>query len=422
MQGFADLIAVGLRSRGHQVQELTAPVLLARLALGHGPLSNNSRLPGSSSLANHSPFANRSSLANYGSLANHSSPPNHGLLASHSSLAKWLGYLDRFVLFPALLWLRALAMPTDSLCVFSDQALGPWIPLFKSRPHIVHCHDLLALEAAMHQQSFHQLGRTGQLFQGWIRHGFRQARCFLSVSQATCAALERQLQRQPLMSAVLYNPLPSHFSPMPQSEVEVAMARDLPALGRQLFLLHIGRAWYKNRLGLLAVWEQLQILQSPVDLVLVGAADPAMREWISQRPELECRIHILDRASDSLLVVLYNQAAALLFPSHAEGFGWPILEALACGCPVVTTDAAPMTEVGGQAASYIPPCPPRLRDQPRWARLAAQQVQAVLQRSPAEKAEAMRQGFSQAHRFQYERWLDQLEAHYQRCLALQARS
>jgi glycosyltransferase involved in cell wall biosynthesis len=249
-------------------------------------------------------------------------------------------------------------MPTDSLCVFSDQALGPWIPLFKSRPHIVHCHDLLALEAAMHQQSFHQLGRTGQLFQGWIRHGFRQARCFLSVSQATCAALERQLQRQPLMSAVLYNPLPSHFSPMPQSEVEVAMARDLPALGRQLFLLHIGRAWYKNRLGLLAVWEQLQILQSPVDLVLVGAADPAMREWISQRPELECRIHILDRACDSLLVVLYNQAAALLFPSHAEGFGWPILEALACGCPVVTTDAAPMTEVGGQAASYIPLCPP----------------------------------------------------------------
>jgi glycosyltransferase involved in cell wall biosynthesis len=377
MRGFADLIAVGLRSRGHRVQELTAPVLLARLALGHSPL------------------------------------------AKHSSLTKWLGYLDRFVLFPPLLWLRALTLPAATLCVFSDQALGPWIPLFKSRPHIVHCHDFLALEAAMHHQSFHQLGCTGQLFQCWIRRGFRQARCFLSVSQATRSALERQLQRQPLMSAVLYNPLPSHFFPLPQSEVAAAMARALPALGRQLFLLHIGRTWYKNRLGLLAVWEQLQILHSPVHLVLVGAADPAMREWIGQRPELECRIHILDRASDSLLVALYSQAAALLFPSHAEGFGWPILEALACGCPVVTTDAAPMTEVGGQAASYIPPCPPRLQDQPRWARLAAQQVQALLQRSPAEKAEAMRQGFSQAHRFQYERWLDQLEAHYQSCLALQ---
>ena len=94
MRGFADLIAVGLRSRGHLVQELTAPVLLARLSLGHG------------------------------------------------ALAKWLGYLDQFVLFPPLLWLRALALPTASLFVFSDQALGPWIPILKSRPHIVHCRNL----------------------------------------------------------------------------------------------------------------------------------------------------------------------------------------------------------------------------------------------------------------------------------------
>ena len=371
MRTFGDQIAVGLRARGHQVQELTAPVIFARLARRHGVVT------------------------------------------------KWLGYLDKFVLFSPLLWLRAWALPANSLCVFADQALGPWISLLKSRPHIVHCHDLLALEAAMHQQPFHQLGFTGRIYQRWIRHGFRQARCFLSVSQATRTSLERQLQRQPLLFAVLHNPLPSRFAPLPASEAAAEVNRALPCLGRQPFLFHIGSSWYKNRLGLLAIWEQLQILQVPVHLVLVGAADCALEEWIRQRPELRFRIHILDQASDALVVAFYSQAAALLFPSHAEGFGWPILEALACGCPVVTTDAAPMTEVGGQAASYVPLYPLNPQAQVDWARIAAQQVQAVLQRSPAEQLAVRQQGFDQAHCFQYKRWLDQLEVHYQRALAVQ---
>ena len=371
MRAFAEQIADGLRSRGHTLQQLTAPVRLGRLA------------------------------------------------GRHRVLAKWLGYLDQFVLFPPLLWWRARTLPPGTLCVFADQALGPWIPLLKSRPHIVHCHDLLALEAAMQHQPFHRLGRTGRLYQRWIRRGFRQARCFLSVSHATSSALAMQLQRQPLLSAVLHNPLPTRFTPMPASEAAAAVDRALPGLGRQPFLFHIGVNWYKNRLGLLAIWEQLQILQCPVDLVLVGAADLALQEWLQQRPQLQLRIHILDQASDALVMAFYSQASALLFPSHAEGFGWPILEALACGCPVVTTDAAPMTEVGGPAASYIPPYPLQPQAQVDWARLGARQVQAVLQRSPAEQQAVRQQGFDQAHRFEYEDWLDQLEAHYHCALALQ---
>ena len=370
MRAFADQIAIGLRARGHQVQELTAPVLLARLA------------------------------------------------RRHSSLSKWLGYLDQFVLFQPLLWLRAWSLPAGSLCVFADQALGPWIPLLKSRPHLVHCHDLLALEAAMDQQPFHRLGSTGRLYQRWIRRGFRQARCFLSVSEATRSALERQLQFQPLLSAVLHNPLTSGFASLPASEAAAAVEQALPGLGCQLFLLHIGANWYKNRLGLLGAWEHLQVLEGPLHLVLIGAADRPLQEWIAQRPELQPWIHFVDKASDALVVACYNRAAALLFPSHAEGFGWPILEAMACGCPVVTTNAEPMTEVGGQAASYIPPYPVQPQLQLDWARSAAKQVQAVLHRSLAEKEVARQQGFEQADRFQYDHWLDQLEALYLHVLAL----
>ena len=53
---------------------------------------------------------------------------------------------------------------------------------------------------------------------------------------------------------------------------------------------------------------------------------------------------------DDELAAVYSRAALLLFPSLAEGFGWPVLEAMACGCRVVTSNRAPMTEVGGDAA------------------------------------------------------------------------
>jgi glycosyltransferase involved in cell wall biosynthesis len=55
------------------------------------------------------------------------------------------------------------------------------------------------------------------------------------------------------------------------------------------------------------------------------------------------------------LGALYSSAVASLFPSLQEGFGWPIVEAQACGCPVFTSNRAPMTEVGGNAAVYFDP-------------------------------------------------------------------
>jgi len=372
MRAFADQIASGLRSRGHTVQELTAPVRMGRLARRHG------------------------------------------------TLGKWLGYLDQFVLFLPLLWCRALLLPPGSLCVFADQALGPWIPPLTRRPHLVHVHDLLALEAADGRQPFHRLSWSGRLYQRWIRSGFRQARCFLSVSQATRTALENHLQQRPLLSDVVYNPLQDRFRPHQASDSAVAVAQELPDLcTQQPFLFHIGRNWYKNRLGLLAIWEHLRLLGTDHHLVLVGAPDAAMHRWLRDRPQLAASLHVLEQASDDLVVALYSRASALLFPSHAEGFGWPILEAMACGCPVITTDRAPMSEVGGNAVTLICPYPLHASEHNAWALESAQRVLSVLQRSPVEQQRAREQGLRQASRFDHGQWLDQLELYYQRALALQ---
>ncbi len=58
------------------------------------------------------------------------------------------------------------------------------------------------------------------------------------------------------------------------------------------------------------------------------------------------------------LRALYSRAEALLFPSFEAGYGWPVAEAQACGCPVGTSNRAPMTEVGGEAATYFDPLDP----------------------------------------------------------------
>jgi glycosyltransferase involved in cell wall biosynthesis len=371
MRAYADQIAAGLRGRGHQVRELTAPVVMARLAGGHG------------------------------------------------GMRKWLGYLDQFVIFPPLLWLNRLREPASSLWVFADQALGPWIPMVRNRAHLVHVHDLLALEGALGQQPFHQVPWSGRIYQRWIRHGFRLARCFIAVSAASREALNKHLLMPPLLSEVLHNPLHSRFVPIPSQSVVTEITTALPQLNLRPYLFHIGRNWYKNRLGVLEIWEQLGYLGVQLDLILVGSLDPPLAAWIQQRPALQSRLHVLPQASDQLVLALYNCAEALLFPSHAEGFGWPILEAMACGCPVITTDRPPMSEIAADVATLLPPYAASPESHPLWARHAARSVQAVLQRSSTEREHARRKGLLQASRFAYAQWLDQLELHYRRALALQ---
>jgi glycosyltransferase involved in cell wall biosynthesis len=67
----------------------------------------------------------------------------------------------------------------------------------------------------------------------------------------------------------------------------------------------------------------------------------------------------LVRPTDSQVHALYSLAEALLFPSKVEGFGLPILEAQACGCPVFASDRAPLPEVGGNGAVYFDPDNPQ---------------------------------------------------------------
>ena len=87
-------------------------------------------------------------------------------------LKKWLGYIDQFIFFPLLVRWRLRQLQADTLFVFGDQALGPWVPLVACRPHVIHVHDFMALRSALGEFAQNPTGWAGRQYQALIRRGF----------------------------------------------------------------------------------------------------------------------------------------------------------------------------------------------------------------------------------------------------------
>ena len=336
--------------------------------------------------------------------------------------AKWAGYVDQYVLFPWQIGQSLSRDSVDTLYVFCDQALGPWMPYICSRPHVVHCHDLMALRSALGEIPQNPTSFTGRLYQRYIRWGFRHARHFISVSRKSQLDLHRFGAVRALTSEVVYNGL---NYPYVRVAGDVARQRltqaGLPADERGC-LLHVGGGqWYKNTSGVLALYDQyargvLRVAGAPLPLWVVGPpATAQLQQQLAGLPAQAC-VRFFQRLDTSTLEAAYSHAHALLFPSLAEGFGWPIAEAMACGCPVVTTDEAPMNEVGGDAAIYLP----RLSGAAQlaeWSQLGAATLQAALDRDPMEIDRARAAGCEQARRFNADAAIDKYLSIYRRVLA-----
>ena len=116
------------------------------------------------------------------------------------------------------------------------------------------------------------------------------------------------------------------------------------------YLLHVGNfVPRKNIPMLIEAYRQARLAGLELDLVLVGQGG-----W--KRPEVAgSGIRVFEDLPDNGLLTLYRGAAALLAPSECEGLGLPVLEAMACGCGVVASDAAALPETVGNGGILIPP-------------------------------------------------------------------
>jgi glycosyltransferase involved in cell wall biosynthesis len=149
-----------------------------------------------------------------------------------------------------------------------------------------------------------------------------------------------------------------NFDFHPVDSGECSETRNMLGLGAEPYFMHVGGDHpRKNRAFVVEMFAALVKRRPdlPHQLLLVGAPiGPDVRSAIIAT-NLGARVVSLGRISNEQLRALYSGAAALFFPSLLEGFGWPIIEAQACGCPVITSDRRPMKDIGGDAALYIDP-------------------------------------------------------------------
>ena len=122
---------------------------------------------------------------------------------------------------------------------------------------------------------------------------------------------------------------------------------------RHPYILYVGnRSAYKNFDGLLTAYAAWP-LRRDVDLGVVGAAWTPDEQQKLHELGLGGEVHLFQRLGDDALCQLYNGAAAFVYPSLYEGFGIPLLEAMACRCPIVASDIPSTREVAGSHPFYF---------------------------------------------------------------------
>jgi len=144
----------------------------------------------------------------------------------------------------------------------------------------------------------------------------------------------------------------------PPSRQQTAALADQLGL-RQPYFLHMGtNKPHKNIANLVAAWEQLpEVLRRRYSLVFGGTPDvryPTAAALAAQYGVSES-VHELGAIAEADLPALYGGASGFIFPSLAEGFGLPVLEAMACGCPVACSNVSSLPEVSGEAALLFDP-------------------------------------------------------------------
>ncbi len=240
----------------------------------------------------------------------------------------------------------ALAL-RDRLSVLHSQYIAP---PFSFVPDVVTIHDILF---ETHPELFK--GAFSERSVALIRRTARRAAIVLTVSEFSRRALVERYQLPPERVLVTPNGVDREtFRPFGS---EPAAIRERYRLGGP-FVLFVGRIEpRKNLPRLIRAFSRVRTkLGGGVRLVIVGQEDFRSREVFQEAErQAEASVVFLGAVPDADLPGLYNLAEAVAYPSLAEGFGIPVLEAMACGTPVLASPRGALVEVGGDAVLWVEP-------------------------------------------------------------------
>jgi glycosyltransferase involved in cell wall biosynthesis len=282
--------------------------------------------------------------------------------------------------------------------------LGPWWP---GRPSLLTCYDLIGRRAPGMVPSL-----KGRLLDAAVWLSLRRARRVLAISEAVARDLTESAMAPTDRVRVTPLAVGAAFRPPTAQAVATLKARlRLP----QRYLLYVGiDKPHKNLATVIRAWGRLLVrrpeLTEGMSLVLAGPRDRRYRRlteaYVTHFATPDA-VRILGPVDEADLPTLYGGAAAFVFPSRHEGFGLPLLEAMACGAPVLSSDATSLPEVAGDAALLLDPL-----DVGAWS--------AALERllaDPALAADLRARGLERAARFNWGATAEATLAAYRELLA-----
>ncbi|MFH1233869.1 MAG: glycosyltransferase family 1 protein [Patescibacteria group bacterium] len=275
---------------------------------------------------------------------------------------RWYGFKEQ-LLFPFYIWREHL-----DLMHFPHFN----VPLACPVKFIVTIHDLIlikypTLRATTLNWLFYKIKNL--VYRLVILSAIKRAKKIIAVSEFTKKDIVHQFKISPEKIVVTYQGVAKSFFPLDKEG-----RGDFSLLDKKKFLLdykitkpylfYVGNAYpHKNLEGLIKVFQRVILKYSNLRLVLVGKEDYFYNRLKNYAKELNLwlenktnsKIAFLGFIPDDKLNILYNQALFYIFPSFYEGFGLPPLEAMANGCPVISSNRTSMPEILGQSACYFNP-------------------------------------------------------------------
>jgi glycosyltransferase involved in cell wall biosynthesis len=307
-------------------------------------------------------------------------------------------------------WLRPFRGDFDVFHIV-DHSYAHLVRSLPAERTIVTCNDTDAFNAAR-EGSPSRLGPT-RLLAAHVLDGISRASHVACISEATRHDLIATGRVDRARTSVVYLGAHPSCTPAPDTKADADIDRQLGP--RHFEIVHVSSTIPRKRIDvLLEVFSRFRKIQPDARLVRVGGPLTRDQQRLAERLNVMdglVQLPFLDRPQ---LASLYRRASVVLLPTDREGFGLPIVEAMACGTSVIASDIPALREVGGTAAIYCSPgdisrwvdalveiqreqMDPAARDRRRaacittsstfdWKRYAAQMAELYLQPLPRERA------------------------------------
>ena len=312
-------------------------------------------------------------------------------------------YYERYWSYPSRL--RRTKADIFHIIDHSDGYLSGWLRQ-DQKPNVVTCHDLINLiqpETFKGRAKFSLLSM--KLWKASVE-AMRQSNHIITVSAHTKEDTVKYLDVTPEKITVIPNAVDSRFKPLSTNRIQVLRQRyNLPT--GTLCLLNVGsNNARKNILAILAAVDRLRCREVPVHFWKAGADFTQEQNQFIKTHNLEKYVAYLGKPSSAELIEIYNAADCLVAPSLYEGFGFTILEAMACAMPVVTANITAMPEVAGDAGLLVDPTDvDAIVDAIRY-----------IYEHPDQAAVLSRKGVERASKFTWQNTAEQVAQVYERVL------